>query len=248
MDDRALTPAMRLLERLPYGVERRYWRLRYPKKARNHDWLRENEGHLGQTLRSFVEHECIFLHIPKTGGVSVSYGLFGNIGGIHRNIRRYQRIFPQSEFERFFKFTVVRNPWDRLVSAYTYLMGGGGGDKENRRFVETHVRPFADFDTFVRGWVTLENVRLKDHFRPQTDFMRGRGGHYPLDYVARFEQLADEFTVITKQIGIEADLPHMNKTSSRRRDYRSYYSDSSAEIVANVYQTDIMQLGYRFDD
>lgn len=51
--------------------------------------------------------------------------LFGNLGGAQLRIPHDQLIFSQREFEDYFKFTFVRNPWDRLLSAFLFLKKGG---------------------------------------------------------------------------------------------------------------------------
>jgi hypothetical protein len=65
------------------------------------------------------------VHVPKTAGVAISLALFGNLAGEHASIRDYQTIYPKSVFERYVRFTFVRNPWDRLLSAFSFLKSGG---------------------------------------------------------------------------------------------------------------------------
>ena len=63
-------------------------------------------------------YRCIFVHIPKNAGLSVCYTLFGNTGGSHRKITSYQKLFHPKTFASYFKFTFVRNPWDRFISLW----------------------------------------------------------------------------------------------------------------------------------
>ena len=69
------------------------------------------------SLRSYDEYKCIFVHVPRTGGVAIAKSLFGNLGGSHISISLYRKVF-SDVFDGYYKFTFVRNPWDRLVSAY----------------------------------------------------------------------------------------------------------------------------------
>src|ERR1051325_4646004 len=62
-------------------------------------------------------HRCIFIHIPKTAGNSVNR-VFGVGWQDHKDLQRYRDELPKETFERYFKFAVVRNPWDRLLSDY----------------------------------------------------------------------------------------------------------------------------------
>lgn len=75
--------------------------------------------------------KCIFVHIPKTAGISISRSIFGNLGGGHTKIRDYELIFSAKDFNNYFKFTFVRNPWDRIFSAYRFLKNGGINEEDN---------------------------------------------------------------------------------------------------------------------
>ena len=105
----------------------------------------------------FDEHRCIFVHIPKCAGISLVKSLFGDFDLGHAGIKRYQIMFGPAEFNRYFKFTIVRNPFDRLVSAFFFMKKGGinEGDKSwaNRKFAH-----YDNFEAFVKGWVNQRNV------------------------------------------------------------------------------------------
>ena len=64
-------------------------------------------------------YRCFFIHIPRTGGNSIASTILDGRTA-HTPYFVYQRAYPD-EFDEFFKFCFVRNPWDRLVSAYFYL-------------------------------------------------------------------------------------------------------------------------------
>ena len=114
------------------------------------------------------EFRCIFIHIPKTAGTSVSETLFGRASR-HVPYFEYERANPW-KFRRYFKFAFVRNPWDRLVSTYFFLHKGGMNEAD-RRWAAQHIPAYPDFDTFVRDWVTPGNVRSWVHFLPQHYFI-----------------------------------------------------------------------------
>ena len=95
--------------------------------ARNRVWLLRELATNPDTEFSLVECfklRCIFFHIPKTAGLSLSAALFGNRGLGHIDVRTARILFGERRFSSFFKFCFVRNPWDRLVSAYHYLHAG----------------------------------------------------------------------------------------------------------------------------
>jgi hypothetical protein len=188
--------------------------------------------------------------LPKAAGVSVARGLFGGLGGGHAQIGLYQIVFPEREFHDYFKFAFVRNPWDRLLSAYEFLRAGGM-DEEDRRWAERHGRQFDDFDDFVRRWVNEENVLSYIHFVPQYRFLCAPFSRRILvDWLGRFEQLENDFDLVRTRLGLTSTrLPHHNEgpRARERRDFREHYTPAARRIVERVYRTDIELLGYSFD-
>lgn len=204
-------------------------------------------------FKSFRDSQCIFVHIPKCAGISVARSLFGNDAGGHLPIRAYLKNFSEQEFVNFFKFTIVRNPWDRLVSAYWYLKNGGM-NQSDRMWAEQHLSFYKNFNEFVIEWVCTENIETGLHFQPQYQFVAlpkplpSRGVIIPFDFIGSFENLHHDFSYIQQQLGFEGQLRHENKTPKKYKDFRSYYSDKTREIVANVYREDIALFGYDFDN
>ncbi|WP_202593874.1 sulfotransferase family 2 domain-containing protein [Desulfohalovibrio reitneri] len=196
------------------------------------------------SLKPFLDHQAIFVHIPKCAGVSVCLALFGNLAGGHRTIREYAAIFSPREFRKFFKFTVVRNPWDRLVSAFLFLKRGGMNE-DDRRWAERHIARFNDFPAFVSGWLSPENARTYHHFRPQFDYLTLDGQNLSVGYVARLETLGKDFGVISDKLGLRARLDRKN-VNRAKRPYREYYDEPSKRIVADVYAKDVEAFGYEF--
>ena len=72
-------------------------------------------------LKVFDKKKCIFFHIPKTAGISLVKALFGDLDWGHRDVKYYRNVFNKKKFDSYFKFTFVRNPYDRLFSAYSFL-------------------------------------------------------------------------------------------------------------------------------
>ena len=64
-------------------------------------------------------YRCIFVHIPRTGGTSVQR-FFGTHWQDHKDISRYAEELEPQTFASYYKFALVRNPWDRLVSDYNF--------------------------------------------------------------------------------------------------------------------------------
>lgn len=235
------------LSRLPYETRRWIISLVRPRRRRAFIRMREEVSEEGYSFKPFLERQAIFVHIPKCAGISVCRSLFGNLGGGHFPIKDYSLAFSRGEFEAFYKFTFVRNPWDRLVSAYEFLRQGGRNDRDlawARDILEKH----RDFEHFVRHWLTPANCGSTLHFIPQYRFLCLPGHREPaVDFIGHYERLADDFRVVRNRLGLTCDLADENRTQSRT-DYRDYYSDASRHRVEEVYGRDIELFGYDFDN
>ena len=77
------------------------------------------------SLKPIAESKSIFVRIPKSAGRSLSNSFYGCLVGSHIKLRDYQLIYKENEFNSFLKYTVVRNPWDRVVSAYFFQKKAG---------------------------------------------------------------------------------------------------------------------------
>jgi hypothetical protein len=197
----------------------------------------------GYSYKPFDDTKSIFVHIPKCAGISISHALYGNLAGGHTTLDEYLRIFEPEAILSYFKFTIVRNPWDRLVSAFHFLKSGGVNESD-KKWSEIELGKYDDFDSFVRGWVNSRNIWKSPHFQPQYHYFLDKGGRISLDFIGRFETLADDFAHIADRIGVRQHLPASN--SSNHLPYSEYYSDATKKIVSGTYLRDIAILNYLF--
>jgi len=202
---------------------------------------------LQQKRGPFDEHRCIFVHIPKCAGISLVKSLFGHYSLGHGNLKRYQIMFGPEEFNSYFKFTVVRNPYDRLVSAFLFMKQGGINEKD-KRWAERNLSPYADFDAFVKGWVNRSNIWKGLHFRPQCSFICLKKKQPGLDFIGYFENLAADFAFICRKLQITTSLIEANRNLARKKSFLEYYNDETRAIVADAYADDLRVLGYNFDN
>jgi chondroitin 4-sulfotransferase 11 len=185
---------------------------------------------------------CIFIHIPKTAGSSVVETLFGE-NSRHIPYFEYERANPR-KFQRFFKFAFVRNPWDRVVSTYTFLRRGGMNELD-RNWSAQNLSQYPDFASFVRGWLNEENVWSWVHFVPQAHFILNEQGTVMVDYVGRFERIDEDFAYVAHRLGRDMRLGKTNQSGHRH--FSSYYDEDTREIVRRVYARDIEAFNYRFE-
>lgn len=222
-----------------------WWRHRllHPKKHKQFQKHRRPAPDSDYSYAPFDQRQALFVHIPKCAGVSVSRALFGNLAGGHKSLAHYCDVFEPAVLRRFFKFTIVRNPWDRLLSAYVFLKQGGM-DAADREWSARELADYDTFDRFVDGWLNADAIWRGVHFYPQSYFLDS--GAYPvtLDFVGRFENLAEDFDTIGARMGVEVPLQRLNQSGQRL--YRQHYSASARDKVAALYAQDIERLGYEF--
>jgi len=238
-------PLKHLFYRLPYGMRRGVYALARSREYRKMQWQRRNTTTNGYTFSSFDDLRCIFVHIPKTAGVSVCRALFGNLAGAHRPIFEYQIVFRQREFDSYFKFTFVRNPWDRVHSAYRFLQAGGMNDWD-AAWAREFLRPYHSFEHFVREGLGRPEVQRWIHFRPQSFFLTVPGQHHTdhLDFIGRFETLEADFKHVAAQLGLTgATLPHVNATPGAVV-AADDLDAATRDTVARLYRDDVKLLGY----
>ena len=213
-------------------------------------------------------HQFLFVHVAKTGGTSVRaalrrYRWFSRYAPMilaaslmsqmtrprHRLGVKFPRhakavaayeMLPAEIYRGLFKFVFVRNPWDLQVSSWHHI----GREKPQV------LRQTRTFEEFLR--LKFDPERPYDYMLDisrelQSDYLVDLHGHTIVDYIGRYEHLQDDFNDICDRIGIpRRALPH-ERQAVDRRDYRRYYDDNTAELVAGHYAADIERLGYTFD-
>ena len=197
---------------------------------------------------AFVTTRSIFIHVPKCAGRSIANALYGIKGGGHYPVIWYQGRFPE-QYEQYFTYTIVRNPWDRLVSAWLSVRQAEVSPKTDaqHRSLKASIDRFSSFEEFVMNWVSDGNVARLPLFAPTSSYILDANGFLTLDYVGRFEDIGACYEEISRRVGTDTKLEHRQGYRTEREHYRTYYSDRTIERVAEVYRQDIELLGYNFE-
>lgn len=188
------------------------------------------------------EHRCVFIHVPKAAGTSIALTLF-NSPSRHVPWTEYYRANP-GKFRRYFKFSFVRNPWNRLVSTYFFL-ARGGMDAADARWASQVLPAYSGFGDFVRRWVDEQNVQTWVHFVPQHQFVCDASGAVMVDFLGRMESIETDFARVAAKLGCTAELKKVN--TGNQEHYSHYYDDETREIVRRVYRRDIELFGYDYE-
>jgi hypothetical protein len=184
--------------------------------------------------------EKYVIMIPKTATISIQQYInpkcdFGHL---------YGREFPVRIRDKL--LTIVRNPYDRLVSAYFFMIRGGFNQNPEYLRIKTDYTDFGDwvlrglkkplFDQVgFNGW--------REAFLPQTFWLLDHNQELVIDMknIGRYENLVED---VKRLMGISLQL-HCNKSADRDPDWKSYYQNRAVrEKVYSFYQKDFEVLGY----
>ena len=199
-----------------------------------------------------LQKRFLFVHIPKTAGNSIQsvlrdysedqlvalrkeqdgverFGLRNPKYKIkkHSTLSEYRDALGHEQFRDLYKFTCVRNPWDRMVSYY--------------------FTPTQNSDTWNRKkfcGIISKTVSAADYLRLDD------GEEDPfanVDYIMRFENLADDFRAVCTAIGISPPTLPQHKRSNREH-YSKYYDDDLREFVRTRFAAEIERFNYTFEE
>ena len=189
------------------------------------------------------KHKFIFIHIPKTGGVSVYETLSKICGGNdilkkdsarHVSAQKIKIRVGDKLWNSYFKFAFVRNPWDRQLSLYFYIR------KTQDNKYHKQVMKHNSFNEFILGLSRNHCVF------PQQYNVTDDNNKLIVDFIGRLENIERDFQIICKRIGLPyIKLPHLNK--SKHKHYAEYYTKETERVVAEEYKDDIEMFGYSFE-
>ena len=159
----------------------------------------------------------------------------------HTKLNTGRNIRYDKSWDDLLKFAFVRNPWERLVSAYIDKIQGDSLVQGIQ--LKNYKKKYNTFNKMVQFIKSAKLEELNEHFNSQTNLLPLN----KLDFIGKFENLQKDFNTVCDKIGIpRQELPHINK--SKHKSYTEYYDDETRQIVAEKYAKDIEYFGYEFGD
>jgi len=213
----------------------------------------------------FEKYNALFIHIPRTGGTNLERLLQLNCKWPETNIDKlfgvYQKdqkhfvlqhltcqeilthqLVPRERFDGLFKFTIIRNPYDRCASLYRYWQ-----------------KQWESFEDFVRYLDTLDlnshccqngHTHSHYHFLPQYQYIFSESGELLVDAICRFHRYVDDLKAIFHAIGYTAEKEFFDthKQHMRKAYYFRLYDRTTRELVKKIYAKDFELLSLGSDD
>ena len=232
----------------------------------------------------------IFLHVPKNAGTSMGmslarslcrgrYGVWSTkarLGELdpYKDLLKvrgypsvnqainYTNLLYETNFSRndFFKFGVKRNPFDRAVSMYHWLLADRPPISKNSSkwlsrdmgityVLKQKVSNFTEFVKLAFGSYSFflfcfqDSLTVAQVLSPQASYIYDRDDNLELDYLVSYESLEEDWCKIMDDLGIKIELQWKNK-SNRSREWESYYTPETKKIVRTFFKRDFELLGY----
>lgn len=194
----------------------------------------------------------LFIHVPKAAGQSLSKRLGGVTQGLPGHAPLWW-IDPALRRDRF-SFGFVRNPWDRMVSLYSFQSTKKIRNGESPEY-QAHIRELG----FAR-WLTEDQMFMPQDEAWRTDDLPPMQRRSQLwwvegcDFIGKVEALEADFAKIEPRLqlprswlsflGRKPQMVHKNR--SQRADYRDYYDATTKAFIAEHFAADIQRFDYSF--
>ena len=190
------------------------------------------------------DKKFIFIHINKTAGTSVEKALceYGQKRTVpkenndfkmskqsqHFNYKEYKE-FLGSDYDDYFKFTVIRNPFDRVASYYY----GGNAISSGLNFSDWIINRY-------------QNKNFQDFERMYSDYKHWIGDE-KIDLILRFENLSNDFEILKNKLNLDCELGFHNVTKDRKH-YSKYYNEKTKNIIQNFFSDELEKFNYKFEE
>ncbi len=225
---------------------------------------RETKLSLRREIMALVNHKkkFIFFHLYKCGGKSLRKVLNEEINGseelqgVHslpRDMRfHFEKNLSLKKYDSYYKFTIIRNPFDFLVSTYFYAK------KHKNHFMHIEIeRRNMTMEEFIPYYMNLriQHFKVAPIGRPfgsnkvvtLMDWITDTNGDEIVDFIGKLEDIDKDQKIIFEKLGLPSQvIPVLDKSQIRENDYRQYYTDKSREMVEKYFAKDLKRFNYEF--
>ena len=190
------------------------------------------------------KHRCIFIHIPRTAGTSIETCI--NPNWTFENFREEKHILASTArkiyrdyWDEYFKFSFVRNPWDRMVSMSKYGSFYGCQVKSGKLDVMRYQKKFPRAEIDPRSKSAGDKTAII-HNAVYLNILNEE-----LDFIGRFESLKEDYQKVCSIIKCSKSLSH-KEAGKNKEDYTKFYDIKTQKLVSKIYRKDIEYFNYKF--
>jgi hypothetical protein len=203
-------------------------------------WILKSRGLAPLYHPFFHQDRVLFVHIPKTAGSSVGKCIFGTDIIGHYPWYFYENADP-SCFKDYFKFSIVREPVARFISAWSYLARGGKGAMDTKAWYQLNPDNLEMAD-FLKKSKNCRKLLRSMHFVPQTSFIFDDFDQLQVDHLCKTETLEKDMDAIFRALGRTCQLTVLNQSNPTELSHESYRS--VGQIIHELYERDYRLLSY----
>ena len=199
------------------------------------------------------QKKIIFIHIPKTGGTSIEnymnilnynnpilkhgYGTFKNISFQHFTYSDYNEFLGIHIFKNYFKFSVIRNPYTRIISEYFWVP-----DK-----LKIGYKSNKSFDYFLENVTKIINSnkldqKYYDHFIPQYKFICDENGSKFVNKIFKFEDFNSIIKFLKSKNYKFNEKYILNKGRNKQQ---LNLNNKQKNIIYKIYKKDFKFFNYK---
>ena len=210
-------------------------------------------------MRISHRHEFVFVHIPRTGGGTVSRVLADyadrpvptpllralrnwpfprdprrTLFSVHATADDVRRRWPRETYERYFKFAFVRNPFSWLVSLFARI----GSSPRHRHHARVSRLSFTEYVRF----------EIKRNRRHQHRFVCASDGALIVDFIGRLERLGPDLSRVGERLGLPLQTAKLPQVGPRlHAPWQTFYDDATRQAVERHWRRDLELFGYSFE-
>jgi len=193
------------------------------------------------------QQKLLYIRIPKSGNSSIMAAL----GGAKKARMSAPEILRLDDSWTAFSF--VRNPWSRLVSAFTQK---AGDSPTSARVVDGIYQGFIDqgipiranmsFEEFCEVVCDIPDGKTDKHLCSQSSFLIYKKKPI-VPFIGKIERITEDWSRLLQQVGLDDELTHINRTGKKGGHYSRFYKDEGiVKLVGDRYADDIRYFNYDF--
>ena len=202
----------------------------------------------------------IFFHLYKCGGnsfrkvitnLNVQTYEWGGVHGLPLEVKEhFDKNKNNENFNDYYKFTFIRNPFDFLVSTYFYAKS-----YPNHFMHNDIIQQNMTMEEFVPYYMNVRTQHQNPSIRPFgsnkvvtfQDWLLDKDGNEIMDYVGKLETMDEDMKVIFERLNLPlSKAPTINVNPNRDKDYRKYYTEKSKAMVEGAFHWSLKKFNYTF--